>query len=166
MRISSCVIDQGLIFEDGQQLDFEYAALELAKNTDIPDEKPATTLAANVISQIPPQQLVLVLVGRSQTEVSLWVKAYKSLSAAPIQLRHGSPNGGGNLSAAVANNPAATTKRYRSQPSLKLPTPPKRQALPAVKDDSQIWTDIAGCQDNLGKFYHRNREKVDSYPSF
>ena len=110
MRISSCVIDQGLIFEDSQQLDFEYAALELPKNTDIPDEKPATTLSANVFSQILPQQLLLVPVGRSQTEVTPWVKAYKSLSATSIQLCHKSPNGGGNLSAVVANNPAAITK--------------------------------------------------------
>ena len=110
MRISSCVIDQSLIFEDSQQLDFAYAVLELVKNTDIPDKKSATTLATNVISQIPLQQLVLMPVSRSQTKISPQIKAYKSLSAAPIQLCHGSPNGSDNLSAIVANNLAATTK--------------------------------------------------------
>lgn len=56
-------------------------ALGLARNPDTPDKEPATTLAANVIGQMPPQQWVLVPT-RSQAKVSSWAKACHSLSAA------------------------------------------------------------------------------------
>ena len=146
-------------------------ALELARNPDTPAKEPATTLAANVIGQMPALQWVLVPAGRSQAEVSSWTKACQSLPAAPIQPRdhtphYGNPGGGGKLAAAVASSQAVTTKAYHPQPSLKLPTPPGRQVLPAAKKGLQVRMDTAGCQDIVANFYHKNKEKVGPYLSF
>lgn len=139
-------------------------ALGLARNPDTPDKEPATTLAANVIGQMPSRQWVLVP-ARSQAEASSWAKAYHFLSAASIRPRddtpyNGTPVGRVNLAATVATSQAVTTKGYHSQPNLKLPTPPGRLVLPVAKESSQVWTDTAGFQDIVGNFYHRNREKI------
>lgn len=53
IKISSYVMDQDPIFENGKQYDLECANLELEKNFKIFDKKPMTTFAANDIVQIP-----------------------------------------------------------------------------------------------------------------
>lgn len=139
-------------------------ALKLARNPDTPDKKAATTLAANIIGQMPLWQQVL-MPARTQAKVSSWAKAYYSLSAAPIQPQDNSPYYGipvrnVNLAAIVATSQAVTIKKYHSQPNLKLFTPFERLLLPVAKKNLQIRTDIAGFQDIVRNFYYKNREKI------
>ena len=164
-------MDQDPTFEDGQQQDLECVTLGLAKNSETPDKEPTTTLAANIIGQMPPRERVFAPMHRTQIDVSSWPETCQSLSAAPIRPRdptpyYGAPVGGANLAATVTISQAVTTKGYQSQPNFKLPYPPGRLVLPAAKERSQVRTDTAECQDILGNFYHRNREKVGPHPSF
>ena len=165
VRVSSYVIDQDPIFEDGQQLDFECAILGLSKNTETPDEEPATTLAANIIGQMPPRKWVLAPMDTTQAGVSSWSKTFQSLSVASIHLRddtpsYRNPGRSSNLTAAIATSQAVTTKNNHSRPSLKLFTHPGRQVLLVAKENLQVRTDKSGYQNTVGNFYHRNREKV------
>ncbi len=165
VRISFYVIDQDPIFEDGQQLDFECATLGLSKNTETPDEEPVTTLAANIIGQMPSRKWVLAPMDTTQADVSSWSKTCQSLSVASIHLRddtpsYRNPGRSSNLTAAIATSQAVTTKKYYSRPSLKLFTHPGRQVLLVAKENLQVRTDKSGYQNTVGNFYHRNREKV------
>ena len=146
-------------------------ASESTRHPDTPDKEPAITLAANIIGWMSPRQWMLMPTDKSQADVSSWAKTCQPLSTASIQLQdhtpyYGNPGGSSNLTAAIATSQAVTTKRYHSQPGLKLPTPAGRQVLPVAKENSQVWTDTSGYQNIVGNFYHRNREKVSPHPRF